>query len=318
VSLRIFTNVEFTPAGQQRLVARLDGDAVHFGDPEQLTPADEAALLAAEVAFGSCPPGLLPAAAGLRWLQLDSVGCDQYQHLDWPVLGQRLVVTNLRGFFAIPVAESGIAGALALLRGLDELALLQRQRTWRPVELRSQLRTLAGCRAVVAGNGAIGRALAARLDAWDCEVVTFGSARSQADYTDLAGLDFALGSADLLFLALPETAATAGLFGRERLARLRPGAIVVNLGRGGLVDEAALVELLRDGALRGAVLDVTLDEPLRSDSALWSAPNLLLTQHTAGGSDGEVAGKADVFLANLARYRAGQPLAAVVDWARGY
>jgi glyoxylate/hydroxypyruvate reductase A len=315
--MQIFTNVEFSERDRVAFASAVEPDLVYFGDPEELRLADREVLLRSEVAFGSCPPDLLGPAADLRWLQLDSVGCDQYRQLDWATLGGRLTVTNLRGFFAVPVAETGVAGVLALLRGLGGLAELRRPRAWRPVGLRSQLRTLSGSRALIAGYGAIGRALAERLAPFGCAVETFGSPSSGAGICTLAGLDERLPHADIVFLALPETASTAGLFGPARLGLLKKDAIVVNVGRGGLLDEDELARRLGHGLLAGAVLDVTRDEPLPVGSPLWSAPNIL-TQHTAGGSGAEIEGKARVFLANLARYRSGLPLASVVDWTKGY
>lgn len=316
--MQIFTNVEFGAQQREHLAAAVAPDEIYFADPDQLSEADHVALLRAEVAFGSCPPELLGAACDLRWLQLDSVGCDQYLGLDWDRLSKHLTVANLRGFFAEPVAETGIASALALARGIGELVELRRMRAWRPAQFRAQLRTLAGAHALVAGYGAIGHALAARLQAFGCTVQTFGTSSSGADVCSLAELDAVLPNADVVFLALPETQQTTGMFDAARLARLKPGALLVNLGRGGLVDDAALRRLLADGRLAGAALDVTTDEPLPPDSPLWTAPNVILTQHTAGGSAGELDGKADVFLANLARYRSGLPLPGVVDWAKGY
>jgi glyoxylate/hydroxypyruvate reductase A len=316
--MQIFSNVEFSAQGQQLLARDVAPDAVHFGDPEQFGAADHAALLRSEVAFGSCPAEVLEQAAGLRWLQLDSVGCDPYLRLDWPRLSTRLTVTNLRGFFSVPVAETGIAGVLALVRAIDRLVELRRTREWRSPDIRSRLRTLHGARALVVGYGGIGHALASRLAAFGSHVETYGTPASGAGLTTLAELDGALPRADIAFLALPGTPATAGLFGASRLGLLKETAVLVNLGRGGLVDEDALVRQLDQGALAGAVIDVTQTEPLPADSPLWSAPNVILTQHTAGGSADELAGKAAVFLANLKRYRAGLPLNSVVDWAKGY
>jgi glyoxylate/hydroxypyruvate reductase len=316
--MQIFTNVEFGARHREGLASDVAPDEIYFGDPEQLSTADRTALLQSEIAFGSCPPDLLIAARELRWLQLDSVGCDQYRGLDWERLSQRLTVTNLRGFFAVPVAETGIASALALYRAIDRAVELRRLRSWRQVELRSQLRTLAGANALVAGYGAIGHALESRLTAFGSIVRTFGSPSSAPDLSTLAELDDALPQADMVFLALPETDRTTGMFGAERLNRLKAGAILVNLGRGSVVNEDALLRLLANGVLAGAALDVTQAEPLPPDSPLWTAPNLILTQHTAGGSAGELDGKADVFLANLMRYRSGLPLSGIVDWAKGY
>lgn len=316
--MQIFSNVEFSAEGRQFLARDVAPDTVYFGDPDQFGAADRAALRRSEVAFGSCPAEMLEHATGLRWLQLDSVGCDQYRQLDWPTLGTRLTVTNLRGFFSVPVAETGIAGVLALIRAIDRLIELRQAREWRALDMRSQLRTLHGASALVVGYGGIGHALAGRLAAFGSAVETFGTGASGAGLTTVGELDRALGRADVVFLSLPETAATAGLFGASRLGLLKKTAVLVNLGRGGLVDEDALGRLLDQGALAGAVIDVTETEPLTAGSPLWTAPNVILTQHTAGGSAAEIDGKTDVFLANLERYRTGLPLNSVVDWAKGY
>ena len=133
-----------------------------------------------------------------------------------------------------------------------------------------------------------------------------------------AELDAALATADLLLNTLPHTPATIGFLNHTRLARLKPNAVVVNVGRGSTLDETALVALLDSGHLGGAVLDVTAVEPLPAASPLWRHPKVLLTQHTGGRFPGELDRKLDVFLANLARFERGEPLASVVAAGRGY
>jgi len=314
----ILALMELSDRQRVRLADGAAPDEVHVGTGDLACAADREALGKAEVAFGSCPPELLPGAHALRWMQLDSVGCDQYLTLDWGQLGSRLTVTNLRGFFSAAVAESGIGGLLALLRGIDDLMAERTRRAWRQAELRPRLRTLLGMRVLIVGHGSIGHALHERLSSFGCEIITYGTARSGADLVTVTDLDRELPLCDVVFLALPGTPATAGLISRPRLAAMKTGAVLVNLGRGTLVDEKALVASLREGRLGGAVLDVTMREPLPPDDPLWGAPRTLLTQHTAGGWAGETDGKIDGFLANLRRYRAGETLHGVVDWARGY
>ena len=118
--------------------------------------------------------------------------------------------------------------------------------------------------------------------------------------------------------ALPDTEATRGLLNAARIQRFKPSALFVNVGRGSLVEEAALIVALREDRLRGAVLDVTRREPLPPDDPLWSSPRTILTQHTSGASDREISDTIDFFGQNLARYREGKPLMNVVDWSRGY
>ncbi len=314
----ILAVLDLSASQRADLAARAAPDEVHFGHEDLAAAADRQALDRAEIVFGSCPPSLLPAATTVRWMQLDSVGCDQYLPLDWDQLGRRLTVTNLRGFFSAAVAETGIGGLLTLLRGVDELVAARAGRAWQSADLRPRLRTLRGARVLIAGYGSIGRALHERLVPFGCEVVTYGTTRSGARLVRQEDLDRQLPLSDVVFLALPGTPATSGLISRPRLAALGPHAVLVNLGRGSLVDEAALVAALRGGTLGGAVLDVTAREPLPPDDPLWTAPRTVLTQHTAGGWRGETDGKTEVFLANLGRYRAGEPLQGIVDWARGY
>ncbi|WP_071692000.1 D-2-hydroxyacid dehydrogenase [Nioella sediminis] len=265
-----------------------------------------------EIAFGNPPPEALAEAGTLKWVQLESVGFGEYADLDWTLLGQRLTLTNLAGFFADPVAETALAGLLALARGVDRLARLQASRTWEGDPIRTRLRLLKGARVVMLGNGAINRRLAELLAPFGCEITALDSSATTAD------LDALLPTADILVATVPDTPATRGLLSAERLALLPRHAVLANLGRGSLIDEDALADALADGRLAGAVLDVTRDEPLPPDHRFWTCPNILLTQHSGGGTADELDRKIDTFLANLARYRAGQPLQGVVDMTRGY
>lgn len=269
-------------------------------------------LAGCEVAFGNPPPEALSGAASLRWVQLESVGFGEYADLDWPRLGQRLTLTNLAGFFADPVAETALAGLLALGRGIDRLARLQATRTWEGDPLRTRLRLLKGARVVMLGHGAINRRLGELLAPFGCTITALDSSARADD------LERVLPDADILVATVPDTPATRGLLSAQRLALLPPHAVLANLGRGSLIDEAALASALSAGRLSGAILDVTRDEPLPPDHPFWACPNLLLTQHSGGGTATELEQKIDVFLDNLARYRAGAPLRGLVDMTRGY
>ncbi len=134
----------------------------------------------------------------------------------------------------------------------------------------------------------------------------------------IEALDRAIASADVVVGAAPDTPETRDVFNRRRIGLIRPDAILVNVGRGSLVDEEALAVALHAGRIGGAVLDVTREEPLSPDHALWSCPNLILTQHTGGGTADEIDRKIEWFAENLARYRRGEPLRGVVDLSRGY
>ncbi len=294
--------VDLSPAQTEHLSRQAEGYRLQPGG----------SLAGCEIAFGNPAPEALAGAESLRWIQLESVGFGEYSGLDWADLGNRLTLTNLAGFFAEPVAETALAGILSLTRGLNRLATLQAERHWVGDPIRTGLRLLGGARVVMLGYGSVNRRLAELLTPFGCKVVPLcsGSTREQ--------LDAALPSADILVAAVPDTPQTRGLLNADRLALLPSKAVIVNLGRGTLVDEAALCDALVRGRLAGAVLDVTQEEPLPSDHPLWTTPNTLLTQHSAGGTMDEMDRKIDVFVDNLMRYRQGRDLLGVADLKRGY
>lgn len=267
---------------------------------------------ASPVIFGNPDAEVIAANAHLRWLQLESVGFGEYSALDWSRDGGKAVVTNLAGFFAEPVAQTALAGILALYRGIDDLIRYQVEGFWVGDPLRTKLKSLRHANVVLFGFGAINARLAQLLAPFDCSVVPITS-RSAA-----GALDAALARADIVVCTVPATPATQRVFDTERLARMRGGAVFCNLGRGSVVDEAALADALISGRLGGAVIDVTLQEPLPAGHRFWACPNIILTQHSGGGSMDEIDRKIDVFLANLARFRAGTPLEGIVDFTRGY
>jgi glyoxylate/hydroxypyruvate reductase A len=272
-------------------------------------PADFAAC---EIAFGNVPAAWIAASDALRWVQLESVGFGEYGGLDGQSIGARLTLTNLSGFFAEPVAESILAGILALYRGIDRVVALRRTGDWQGDTLRPRLRTLAGARIVLFGYGSINQRLAEVLAPFHCPILSFAR-----DWQP-AALDAALAQADVVVSVVPHTPATDGVFDARRLALLPASAIFANFGRGSVVDDDALAEALTAGRLAGAVIDVTRDEPLDPGHRFWSCANLILTQHSAGGTGDERQRKFEVFAANLARYRAGGQLEGVVDFHRGY
>lgn len=312
----LYVEMPFAQEHRER-VLRLAGDTpVWFAEPDTRARDDRAALERARVAFGNCAPSWLAEAPDLRWLQLASVGVDAYaEHV--PRLGDRgLVVTNLEGLFADPVAETCVAGLLALFRGIDRLVLAADRGVWEKPSVRPGLRLLGAARVLVLGTGSIGRRVVELVRPFGCRVTTFG--RSAGDLRTVAELESALPGIDVVIGLLPGTEQTAGLLDARRLGLLPPGAVVVNAGRGSLIDEEALVAAVRDGRLGGAVLDVTREEPLPPGHPLWTAPNVILTQHTAGGTADELDRVIDVFVDNWRRFESESDLRNIVRWDRGY
>ena len=241
----------------------------------------------------------------LRWFATLSAGVDHpFFH---GLLARGVRLTTSSGSSAVPIAEGVLAGMLALARSLPAAVEAQRAHRWE----RARMDELAGARVLVVGLGPIGAGVVARCRAFDMEVEAM---RRRPDGTEgvpthaYAELPVIVGRFDWIVLAAPLSPLTEGLLSEAVIAAMRPGARLVNIGRGGLVDEPALVAGLREGRVGGAYLDVTAVEPLPADSELWDLPTVLITAHTSGASTGTVDRANEIFLDNLRRYDAGSSL----------
>jgi glyoxylate/hydroxypyruvate reductase A len=299
--------------------------ADHKGRPRALSDAQREHWLAllgeADILFDFdwlAPERLLEHAPRLRWVQGTSAGIGQLLRRTG-LIESDLVFTTAAGVHGSPLAEFVILGLLYFYRDVPRLQRMQRAHRWE----RYTNRELAGRRALVVGLGAVGRAIAQRLAAQGLEV--WGARRTPGPppegvsrllpMTDLASV---LGLIDALILACPLTPETKGLIGAAELTAMPAGALLINVARGAVVDERALVQALRDGRLGGAALDVAEVEPLPEGSPLWDLPNVLISPHSASTVDAENRRIVDVFLANLQRYLDGLPLINRFDRTRGY
>lgn len=280
------------------------------------SPENFAAFQQCDICFGNASASWLDRAPRLRWMQLESIGFEYYQ--DLRKTPTRIAITNLQGLFARPAAESAIAGLLALYRGIDILVPAQATARWISLEVRPQMQLLANKQVMILGHGSIGRKLRQLLEAFGCRVQSFARTAEGAELRTKGALDLALSKADIVACCLPKTAETCGLVDCRRLGLMRSTAVFVNIGRGAVVDEPALIESLQQQKLGGAVLDVTWQEPLPPSHPLWTCPRTILLQHTGGGYQEELLDKARIFLANYSRFQRGQPLDNLVDLARGY
>jgi phosphoglycerate dehydrogenase-like enzyme len=287
----------------------------------------EAMLLAgaAEVAFSSqINREILRAAARLRWIHSPAAGIAGMLYPD--MIASRVVLTNARGISADTIAEHVLAVTLALFRRLPLAFQRQAEKMWAQDEIgaRPGNRTLAGSRVVIIGLGAIGSATARRLHALGA-LVTGVRRRADAplppgvaDVRRVEDLLHVLPDADVVVIAAPQTRLTRGMIGEDALAVMKPDAVLVNVSRGGLVDEEALAARLRSGQLAGAALDVFRDEPLQPDSPVWNVPNLLITPHTSGFRRDHWDAATALFAENLRRFGRGEELLNVVDKQDGY
>lgn len=247
----------------------------------------------------------LARAKSLRWLHSFAAGVDHpwFQGL----LARGVRITNSSGASAVPIAHTVMLYLLALSRDLRAFESARSRRAWEPHDVVD----LQGQTLVVAGMGPIGRSVAALGQAFAMEVI--GVTRQPkgdepCETWPLIRLDELLPRCDWLVLALPLAQQTRGMLSAERLARLKHGARIVNVGRGDLVDEPALVDALRSGRIAGAGLDVFATEPLPSESPLWELPGVIVTPHSSGTTPSNHPRATAIFVENLARWRRGEPL----------
>jgi phosphoglycerate dehydrogenase-like enzyme len=249
-------------------------------------------------------------APKLKWLQIFNVGVDHPIYVE--MLGRGVRLTTSAGTTAQPIAQTAIAGLLMLSRGFPRWLEAQRERRWDPV--RTDLpRDLQGETAVVVGLGHIGKEIARLARALGLKVIGVRrSGPAPGDPVDeLATPDRlreVLPRADWLILACPLTEETRGLIDATALAALPKGARFINIARGEVVDEPALIEALRTGHLAGAYLDVFAQEPLPAESPLWDLPNVIVTPHNSPAASGNEARAYDLFIDNLARWAKGETL----------
>lgn len=299
-----------------------DGD----GPPR---PSDEVldAIAHAEVYYGfGIPKPVLMAAKQLRWVHSAAAGVGTALYPE--MQASDVVLTNSAGIHAIPIAEYVVAGVLHFLRGLDYAVDQQKRGEWNKqpfVRMDSELREMDSVRALIVGVGGLGGAAGERLAALGARVtgvrrrVSLGPPKGFDRVIGLDQLDAELPNHDVVVLAAPLTSETNGLLTRERLDLLPRNSIVVNVARGAMVDDEALVERLRDGRIRGAVLDVFKQEPLAPESPLWQLRQVLLTPHTSPVSPGRFwPRQIDLFIDNWGRYLRGEPLRNLVDKKAGY
>jgi len=276
---------------------------------------------------------LLARAPRLIWVHSATSGVERA--LTPAARARGVVVTNARGVFTRPIAEHVLMLILAISRRLPQLLELQRERTWQPLQ-GVELRELT---VGVVGYGSIGQAVASLAGAFGARVIALrrnpgGSPELPADAAGSDegfpfrpapdrivgpdGLHELLGASDIVVLAAPLTPETEGMIDDAALAAMRPDAWLINVARGRLVDDRALLRALRDGLIGGAALDTFREEPLPSSSPYYDLSNVIVTPHTAWSSARVLDRSIELFCDNLRRFAAGQPLRNVVDPDAGY
>ena len=267
-------------------------------------------LRSCEVIFGNLNPELLNEAPSLRWIQLESAGFAEYQ--DCIQFNKFLKISNLKDFFSDQVAHTAVASILSFYRKIPTLSLLQEKKKWVGDPLRKQLETLTGKNILFIGSGYINKRIKKLLAGFDC---VFEFTNSQTPKGKLKKL---IKQSEIVICCTPGTPKTNNLLNKDLLNQLSKNCLLVNIGRGNAIDEKQLIHILQKKKILGAILDVTNQEPIPQNHPLWTLKNVLLTQHTAGGSQDELLKKIDFFKNNLDRYLKNKKPLNLVNFKRGY
>ena len=268
---------------------------------------------------------IFPSASRLKWVQSPAVGVGNLMFPE--LLASPVVITSARGIRARSIAEHVLGVTIALARRLPAAMRAQVAHRWAPDELEGaavDVRTLEGQRLGIVGLGAIGLELVKIAAPFGFRISAIRRRAGEPtpggveEVWPLDRLHDLLASSDVVVLALPHTPETKRLIGKRELDHIKRGALLVNVARGKLVDDAAVIDALRDGRLGGAALDVFSEEPLDPASLYWDLPNVLITPHTSGAMRDYWTPLVALFTDNLRRFEKGEPLRNVVDKKAGY
>jgi phosphoglycerate dehydrogenase-like enzyme len=303
-----------------------------YYDPPASQPGEEseeeakarlAAVLAeTEVIFTNpiIPADVAERAPNLRWLQLTSAGVDRL--IDAPVVRSSVIVTTASGIHAVTISEYVLGAVLTFAKGFLRAYRSQQESKWAaypPLELEGQ--TIG-----IVGMGAIGSRVAELATAFGMRVLAIRRSVDRrtpgegpvAEMLPPSDLPYLLAESDYVVLALPLTEESRRLIGEAQLRAMKPSAVLINIARGQVIDEPALIRALKERWIAGAALDVFEREPLPSESELWALDNVLVTPHISGGTPRYMDRAVDLFCDNLRLYLARQPLRNIVDPSRGY
>ena len=281
------------------------------GDPLRAHIAD------VEILFGHIGEDAMPEANVLRWVHQPHAGVEGFMYPSFKA--SDVVLTNCRGLYGTQIAEHAFALLLSLTRHIPIQLEFMKAKHWE----RTQCIELAGMTMGILGLGGIGRAIAARARAFEFEVVAADVASIDKPDTvtelyNLDGLMPFLAQSNILMVCCPSTPETHKLLSHAQFNQMPDRSYVVNVSRGKVIDEEALIPALRSGKLAGAGLDVTYTEPCPPESPLWEQENVILTSHSAGASQHIRRRAMQLFIDNLHCYLADEPLVNVVDKTKGY
>jgi len=277
-------------------------------------------LIDSEIVFGWAPPRFLKDLPNLKWLHLPSAGANAFTDASL-YANPSVILTKSSGTFGIPISEYVLGTMIALSRNFTGYYKSQQEGSWNRGE--KEALEVFGSNVLVLGLGNIGSEVCTRLMGFSCRITGFRRDPSVphelvSDVRSLSKLRDCLPNADYIIICLPGTAETGKLIGREELDLMKNSAILINIGRGSVIDTDALVEALNNKKIAGAGLDVTDPEPLPAGHPLWSASNAIITPHVSASSPGNSQRRLSIFIDLLKRYRSGLHMFNEVDLSAGY
>lgn len=281
-------------------------------------------LIKADIIIGEPSEKQLEIAKNLKLLQLTWAGADEFLKMNY--LPRNLTLATARGAFGKVISEYVVGGILALYRDFHVYFENQQNHIWKK---QTKVATISGKRVLILGTGDIGKNIAGKLRAFDVQEIIGIRKNAKEDFLEnfdeiysIIELDNLLPKADIVVCCLPETEATIGILNEEYLSLLKQNSVLVNVGRGSLIVNDALIKVLEKGTIKGAVLDVLETEPLEKNSKLWDMKNVIITPHIAGPSfSGDEKTKDYIWkicFENVERFLQGGELKNVVDFVKGY
>jgi phosphoglycerate dehydrogenase-like enzyme len=310
--MKIYSHILLENHFREQITSQLPGFDIYFRSENGNVAEDRKHFESADYIIGNPPVGWFEKPLdSLKFLHLDTAGFDQYKSINL-----KARVANIGDWFAHTCAETMVGAIICLYRGIDKFILLRAENQWQGARLRDKLRHLKGENVMILGDGGIGSRIRRMLECFECKVTSFAKTSPNAEIHDRTVLLEELKNFDIVINTLPGLGSY--FVEEEFLSAMKKGSLYVNVGRGSTTHEGHLVEALTSGHLGGAILDVTEIEPLPQESLLWNLPNVILTQHSAGGRANEDGGKVELFIENIKNIESGSPVKNEVDIRRGY
>lgn len=318
VNILCITNKIFTISNEHKAVIMDTAGQADITVTTHSNITDEN-LSKAEIIFGWPKEDELRKAVNLKWLHLPSAGANNYTDPSIYV-NKDILLTTSSGVYGRPIAEHVFAMILSYNRNLQEYTLLKQEKRWSSI---LTTRDFYGSTIGIIGFGDIGKEVAIRAKALGARVlVVKKKLTNKPKYVDelyiTEEIDVVLRRSDYIVLTLPATEKTKGIISKDRLDIMKPDAFLVNIGRGELIDQEALIKALRENKIGGAGLDVMTPEPLPVDNPLWELQNVMITQHSSGLSIGNDNRRVKIFVGNLKCYLNNEELRKKVDFTEGY